>query len=454
MAPSAPERGLILGHAWTVWLGQIAVMAFGIVDTVVAGRYSNDSLAALSVGTAIYISVYVALIGVVQALLPLFAGLRGAGRWRALGTHVKQAGWLCLALMLMGMVVMLWPAMLLQATGVPQDLQPAVHAYLGVLAWALPAAIFLRLFSTLHQALGKPRLVTLIQIAGLVLKLPLSAGLTFGLWGLPELGVQGCAWATWGVNHVMLGLALGLVLRQDFYRPMRLLSRWRGPDVRVLGLMLRLGVPAGLSYLVEVTSFTMMAMYIARMGSVSSAAHQIAANVTAVMYMVPLSFSIATSARVGYWLGAARPDMARRAMWDGFALLGPVAALMSLTLWTGAGALAGVYSQDAAVQAMATALLGWVALYHLADAVQVMCGFVLRCHRITLAPFGLYATFLWGLGLLGGYWLCYGGLSGIEAMHSPHAFWMTGAAALYGVALCLLGLLVYNDRRPSGASIR
>ncbi len=67
----AGERGLIARHAGTVLVGQLAVMAFGVTDTIIAGRYSENALAALSVGAAIFISVYVSLMGVLQALLPV-----------------------------------------------------------------------------------------------------------------------------------------------------------------------------------------------------------------------------------------------------------------------------------------------------------------------------------------------------------------------------------------------
>jgi len=72
------ERKIILKHAGTVLAGQLAVVAFGVTDTVIAGRYDAHALAVLSVASAIYITVYVALIGVIQALLPLFADLYGA----------------------------------------------------------------------------------------------------------------------------------------------------------------------------------------------------------------------------------------------------------------------------------------------------------------------------------------------------------------------------------------
>ena len=91
------ERRLIAKHALTVWVGQIAVMAFGVTDTVVAGRYAESALAALSVGSAIYISVFVTLMGVLQATLPMFSELNGAGRPRDMGRLLRQAIYIWLA---------------------------------------------------------------------------------------------------------------------------------------------------------------------------------------------------------------------------------------------------------------------------------------------------------------------------------------------------------------------
>jgi len=79
------EKKIILKHAGTVLLGQIAVVAFGVTDTVIAGRYEPQALAVLSVSSAIYISVYVSLLGVIQALLPIFAELFGAKKLESIG---------------------------------------------------------------------------------------------------------------------------------------------------------------------------------------------------------------------------------------------------------------------------------------------------------------------------------------------------------------------------------
>ena len=85
------ELKTITRHAGTVLVGQLAVMAFGVADTIIAGRYSDAALSALSVGAAIYISVYVAMAGMVQALLPIWAELLGSGQHAAIGKSLRQS---------------------------------------------------------------------------------------------------------------------------------------------------------------------------------------------------------------------------------------------------------------------------------------------------------------------------------------------------------------------------
>ena len=434
-------------HAGTVLVGQLAVMAFGITDTVVAGRYDAGALAALSVGTAVYITVYVGLMGILQALLPVWAELHGSRRDAALGPSVRQALYLCGATIVLGMAALLSPGLLLNATGVPAELQIEVRRYLAVLAWALPPALLFRLYSTLNQSLGKPRLVSVLQLGSLALKVPLSVWFTFGGAGLAPQGAAGCAWATLVVNLALLACAAWLLRTQGFYRPYGLWRRMERPDWAQLGDFLRLGLPAGLAVAVEVSSFTAMALFIARLGTTASAAHQIASNAAAVLYMVPLALGIATSARTSYWLGAARPALARRVAWLGLATAVALAASMAAALALLARPIAALYVQQPAVIAVAAGLLLWVALYHLGDAVQAVCLFVLRSYRITLAPLLIYAVILWGLGLTGGYRWAFHGIGPLAAWPDPGAFWLASAAGLGLVALLFVALLWRVTRR-------
>lgn len=449
------ELRTIARHAGTVLVGQLAVMSFGIADTLIAGRYSPQALAVLSLASSIYISIYVALNGLLQALLPAWAELHGSGRQAAVGRSVRQALYIAAGAAVIGICGLWFPDLWLSATEVPEELWPDVRAYLRILALALVPSLLFRMYSTLNQSLGHPRLVTWLQAGALLVKVPLSFGLTFGGTGFSGMGVVGCAWATLMVNMLMMLAGLWLLRTQEIYQPYRLWQWPEKPDWPVIRRFLTLGVPAGLSIMVEVTSFTLMALFIARLGAVALASHQIAASLAAVLYMVPLALGIASSARTGYWLGAGQANKARRAACLGIGLAMGAALFGATLLFSGREVLAKAFSNDPSVIQAATAWLAWVALYHLADAVQAVCASLLRCYRITLLPLLIYTALLWGVGLYGGYLWAYQGLDGLEwpMRASVDTFWITSTAALALVSV-LFTIMVWLASRPAPAKSR
>jgi multidrug resistance protein, MATE family len=305
-----------------------------------------------------------------------------------------------------------------------------VQLYLTVLAFAFAPSLLFRVYGTFNQSLGKPLLVTGLQVGALMIKVPLSVWLVAGGGGIEPLGAVGCAWATLVVNYLLLGLSVVMLRTQALYRPYRIWQRMERPDWQQIGNFARLGIPGGLAYMVEVTSFTLMALFIARLGTVASASHQIASSAAAVLYMMPLSMAIACSARVSFWLGANRPDNARRVVILGIKLTALISIALAAMVLIANQWLAGLYSANPEIVAIGAALLTWVAFYHMADAMQALCAFLLRCYRITLAPLVLYGVLLWGLGLYGGYQLTYEGLASRAATQSASSFWAASTVAL------------------------
>ncbi len=213
------------------------------------------------------------------------------------------------------------------------------------------------------------------------------------------------------------------------------------PDATLLAL----GVPIGLTITVDVTAFTFMALFIARLGAVSSAAHQIAANVAALMYMLPLALGNAVSVLVGQAIGARRFRLARDTgvMGLGIAILLAVATGGALAL--AAGNVAALYSTDVAVRTLAAALLVIVGAYHVFDAVLVVTVSGLRGYKRTVIPLLCNAVGLWGVGLAGGYAL---GLTDafdlrwagmITPLGTP-GFWI---AAVAGMLVAAIGIVTY-----------
>ncbi len=440
------ELKTITRHAASVLVGQLAVMAYSVVDTVVAGRYSAASLAALSVGAAVYVSVFVALLGVMQALLPTLSEHRGAQRFEEVGRSFRQALYLFAILCAVGLAVLLSPGAILRWTEVPAPMRAEVEQYLGILTLTLPPALLFRMYSTLNQSLGHPMMVTWLQIGSLLAKIPLSIWFGLGGLGLDAHGAAGCAWASVVVNYALLTVALWTLRTQAIYRPYAIWRKLEPPRWGQIAEFAKIGVPGGLTMLVEVTSFTLMALFIARLGTVASASHQIASNMAAVLYMMPLAISVAVSARVSFWLGAGDVTQAKKTILLGFWMVLATSSAQGVLLYLAREPLALAYSNQPEVAAMAAPLLAWVAVFHLFDGLQALCLFILRCFRVAVAPFVIYGVFLWGGGLGGGYALAYVGLGPWSPWQTASAFWLTSSVALGATALTLIALLTYVVR--------
>ena len=435
--------------AWPVLIGQLAVIAFGVLDTAMAGRASAADLAAIGLGGSIYVTVYISLMGVLQALSPIAGQLYGAQRHSEIGEEVRQAAWLGLVLAAIGMLILWFPAPLLHLADATPELTEKATAYLRYEALASPAALGFRIYSALNNALSRPVMVTVLQLAGLAIKFPLNALFLYGGMGVPAMGGPGCALASMIISWLWFVAAVIILMRNPAYKPFAIFTHYSPPNRTRLWALVHLGVPMGFTYLIEITSFTLMAIFIARLGTVVLAGHQIAANLGAVAYMVPLSLSIATSTLAAQSIGARDRVAARRISLNGIKLAVMCAVIVGAAVLFLRRELVSLYTHDAAVLAIAVPLVPFIAFYQMFDALQVMAAFILRAYKMALIPTVIYALSLWGVGLGGGYVLGFGLLGDIAAaLRGAAGFW-----AANGLSLMVAGaLLVSYFNRVSRAA--
>jgi MATE family multidrug resistance protein len=206
----------------------------------------------------------------------------------------------------------------------------------------------------------------------------------------------------------------------------------------VLREILRLGIPMSLSYALEATSFTAITLLGARLGTTVMGGHQVVANLAALCFMLPLSLSVATATLTAQAVGAGDPRRAREAALTGLRIAALVAAVTVLTVWTLRGGIVGLYSRDPAVAAMALTLIPYLAAFHFFDALQTVASFVLRAYKLAVAPTVIHAVALWGLGVVGGYLVAFGGLGG--APWGIAGMWLMQSVALALAALLLVGV--------------
>jgi MATE family multidrug resistance protein len=402
-APDTSTRAFVR-LSWPMLVANLAVVGNGTIDTVMAGRLSATDLAAVAVGSSIYITIYIGAMGVLQALSPIAGHHFGARRFHSIGDDVQQALWLSVFLTLAGLPWLFATDLWVGFAQVNAQVAGIVKTYLSAIAFGLPAALATRVFVSLNAGVSRPQVTMVINLIAIALKAPLNALFMYGAGPIPALGGAGAGMATALLAWLTLALSLGVWRLDPFYARFRS-EHTHAPRWSSQRELLRLGIPIGLSTLFEVTSFTFMAVLIARLGTASVAGHQIVANLIALLFMVPLALGIATSVLVAQSLGAGNPRVARRAALRGFRLALGIALLAAATIWLARDAIVGLYTADPGVAAVALSLLGLAAIFHVFDAGQGIAGFTLRGYKNTFWPMIIYGVSLWGIGLGGGYWI-------------------------------------------------
>lgn len=432
----AAARGL-LAHAFPILIAQLASIGMMVVDTAVLGHVSPVDLAAVAIGGGIHVSVVFALVGILQAVAPVVAQLHGARRDDEVAGVLQQGFWLALLLSLPGVLFLTHPGALLGMADMDATVDAKVRQYLTLLAWGLPAALCYRTFYAFCNALGKPRVLMGIGLSGLALHALLAWGLALRGWLGEPLGVVGCALSNILIGWLACLAGAAYLARGPLGRRYRPFGNWQRPRWTMWRELLRLGLPMGLSNLVEITSFTLVSLFVAALGATVVAGHRIVANISALTYMLPLSLAIATMAALGQAVGARDWSRARVTLRAGLWLAASLSTLAGMLLWLVAEPLVTAYTDDPAVRAVALSLIVYVAIYQFFDALQTVAGHALRAYRVTFVPMLVQTFCFWGIGLFGGFWLCYRGSPPLGVA----GFWLAAVIGLLFAAGLLLPLL-------------
>jgi MATE family multidrug resistance protein len=409
---------------------QVGMMAMGVVDTIMVGHYSAADLAAVALGNLYFFSAVVFPMGVLMALDPVVSQAVGAGDHPAVGRALQRGGILALVLGVPAALALLPGEPLLRVLRQPVDVVPVAGGYaLAALPGVFPFLAFIVFRQTL-QAMGRVAPIVFTIVLANLANLLFNWVLIFGRWGFPALGAVGSGWASSLSRWLMLAglLAFSWPLLKGYLRPVRrevLL-------LRPLARMVRLGSPIGIQFGLEYGAFGATGLLMGWLGTVAMAGHQVALNLASLTFMVPLGISQATAVLVGQGVGREDPPGARRAAGAGL-LLGLVFMTVTAMIFLfSPGLLARIYTGEAAVLALAVALIPLAGVFQVFDGLQVVASGVLRGIGDTRSPMLLNLLGFWCIGMPVGLWLGFGTPMG------PRGLWWGLVLGLAAVSLLLL----------------
>ena len=411
--------------------GHLSSGLVSFVDALIAGHHGTATLAAVSVGTALFWLPMLAPMGTLMALPPAVSQLDGAGRRSEIGPLFRQALWLAAGLGLLLLALLSLAPLLLRPMGITPEIVPEVTVFLNAVRWGIPAFTLYLCMRYLSDGLHWSLPTMLLGFGGLCVLAPVAYVLTNGLFGLPELGAEGIGIATSLMFWLQAsGFALYLARSRRFV-DLRLFAQWDWPHWNVQRDLLRTGLPIGVTITMEGGLFAVTALLIGRLGEVQVAAHQVALNVASMCFMLPFGIAEATTVRVGHAFGRGDRDGLRRAALAGFALMLCTQTASALLLLFGHGAVAGLYSADPQVIALGGALLLYAALFQFPDGVQVVSAGALRGLKDTRVPMWLAVLAYWGVGMPVGAGL------GLGLGWGPRGMWLGLTAGLTMAAFLL-----------------
>ncbi|HEY5780706.1 MAG TPA: MATE family efflux transporter [Lysobacter sp.] len=427
--------------------GHVSTGLIGFVDNVLAGHHATSTLASVSIGTALWYLPMMVPIGTLLSVPSSVSQLDGAGRRGEIGALFRQALWLALGLGVLLFAFLSFIPMALGPMGIAPEIIPGVTDFLHGIRWGVMALTLFFTMRYLSEGLHWTLPTMLLSAGGLLVLAPVGYVLTFGRFGFPELGAGGLGLA----SAIMLWLqAIGFAIvlwRSRRFADLRLFERFDAPDWPAIRGLLATGLPIGVTILMEGGLFIATALLIGRLGQIPAAAHQIAINLAALCFMVPMGLAEATTVRVGHALGRSDFHGVRRAAWAGYAIVLGTQLLSGIVLLTCNDLLVGFYTRDAAVAALAAALLLYAAAFQFPDGVQVLSAGALRGLKDTRVPMLLAALAYWGIGMPLGAGL------GLGLGWGPKGMWI-GLIAGLTVAALLLGLRFVRSSHPDRLVMR
>ena len=432
----AKRLGVLAGP---LMIAQLSQMSMGVIDVIIASRYSAVDLAGVGLGSSLFWPLTLLLTGTLMAVTPSVAQLHGANRTTETGYVARQALWMAVFLAVLIFTVLQNTEPFFWWVGVDAAAIPIASQFLSSLSYGVFAMLGYFVLKNLCEGLSFTLPSMVILLMALVLKIPLTLVLVFGFGDIEGAGGVGCGRATATIMWFQL-FCIVIAIQTTRIRLSRVFKKIEWPHFSTILGLVKIGLPMGLTIFVEVSFFSMVTLLVGKLGVNAVASHQIAMSVGGLGFMIPLALGMASTIRVGTNVGAQRFHAARRSVVVAMVSSISVGLIVALILLIARSGIVQLYSTNEEVVLVAAHLLLLCAIFQIFDSSQVTAVGSLRGVKDAKIPMILATVSYWLVGMPAGIILAFGafGLSGIGVV----GFWY---GMIIGLA-CASALLLMRLR--------
>lgn len=441
------EMKTIIYLSIPVLIANLTNMGMGCVDTIVAGSASSVDMASVSLGASVFIPVQLFACGILMVLGPIVANYRGRDVARRSGYVMHNGLWLALLLGACVIGIESFAGSVFDWISPDPAMRRIATGYLHAILWGAPANLIFVALRSLNEGSNMTRPAMFVGISSLLLNIPLNYIFVFGWFGLPAMGGSGCGAAT-AVIYWFQALAMfGIVYLHPEHRLYRRhIIALRRPARDMLGRVLKIGFPVGISMFCEVLLFCGASLVLAPLGYIQVGSHQVACNVASMLFMIPLSIGLAASIRVAYHNGARDRAGALSAIRSSYALVLGILVLSALFIIFFNRQVVMLFNDDPAIVGTASMLLLLGVIYQLPDCLQVVSAGILRGFRDTGAISIITFISYWIIGFPVGFILSRTTWVTSEIM-GANGIWIGFIFGLSAASIMLIFRLIKTCRR-------
>lgn len=387
-----------------IFVTQMSLFAMSFFDTTMSGHASPTDLAGVAIGTSIWIPVSTGLTGILMATTPIVAQLVGSNKKEDVPHIIIQAVYLAIFVSILVIIIGFFAVSpILSGMQLEESVERIAAQFLGIIAIGIIPLFVYTVLRGFIDALGKTRTTMIITLLSLPINVVLNYVLIFGHFGFPKFGGVGAAIASTATYWCILLITIMIICTKEPFASFGIFKQLYRVSFSSWKEFLKLGVPIGFAIFFETSIFAAVTLLMSNFSTTTIAAHQAAMNFASLLYMTPLSLSMAMTIAVGFEVGAKRYRNAKQYGWIGIGFALAFALFYSILLYFFDDAIASIYTTDLAVHHLAKEFLIFAILFQFSDAIATPVQGALRGYKDVNVALIMTLIAYWVIGLPLGY---------------------------------------------------
>ncbi|QJC37646.1 MATE family efflux transporter [Enterobacteriaceae endosymbiont of Donacia bicoloricornis] len=405
-------------------LTQIAYTLISIINMIMSSSFNKIDITVLSIGISIWLPIILFGNGIFLSLIPIITKLYISKNNKKIINYIKQSYLLVIILSFIMMFALYQIKFLISLLFYNKIFVLKIKKFLNIIIWSIPGYLLLQILRCICISLSLTIPDMIISWIGVILYIPINYILIHGFNYIPSLGVLGCSYAIVLIYWILFIITIIWMSKSVYFKKINFFNFSKNIDFKILKKILKIGIPIGLSVFFEIMLFSIISLLISYFMKIDDIiSHQIAINFSSLIFIFPLSLSIATTLLIGVYLSLGHTNKAKIVSWISQITGIIISILITLISIFFRKKIATLYNPNKNIVNLSSHLILLASFYQFLDSIQIIGSGILKGYKDNKYIFFITFISYWIISLPIGYILSITSLITSHPM-GPSGFWI------------------------------